>query len=118
MVAEAGQGVYLDSLQLASGTLLLELLAPDGATVLTAESSPFASLDRGPLELTQTGTFTLIADGKDDDTPTYQFQLWDVPPPTVTTINLGDVADGAIETPGSVDHWQFQAEAGQGGDRE
>jgi len=111
--ATAGQTVFVDFQQLTGGALSVTLRAPDGTTVYSATNQVARMLDSGPLPLDQTGTYTLELDGYADKTPTYRFQVWDVPAPDVSVISVGDVADGQIETPGVWDVWHFDASAGQ-----
>ena len=90
----------------------MTLLAPDGTTVYTARV-PCRSIGPRPPAAVASGTYTLQIDGVGDDTPNYQLKLWDVPAPDVTSIDIGDVVNGQIETPGVVDGWQFTAAANQ-----
>jgi eukaryotic-like serine/threonine-protein kinase len=74
--------------------------------------------DVGVRALTKGGTYTLtIGNDKHPATGTYQFQLFDVPPPNRFSIKIGDQikedtpGDGAgiIESPGAEDVYTFNA---------
>src|SRR5207253_2239467 len=87
--------------------------APDGSTVFgTTGYAGSNNADFGAIQLTQAGTYTLVADARGDNTATYQFQIFDATPDVQTT-NVGDVATGAIDNPGDTDLWHFSATAGQ-----
>ncbi|MCY2989176.1 MAG: PKD domain-containing protein, partial [Planctomycetota bacterium] len=111
--ATANQTVLVDFQQISGGgTLEVRLGAPDGTTTLYSASNFLLSqLDSGRLVLPTTGTYTLVVDGYGDDTASYSFQLWNVPAADERTIQVGDVVQGAIETPGVRDVWQFTTAA-------
>ncbi|MEZ4869087.1 MAG: Ig-like domain-containing protein [Caldilineaceae bacterium] len=78
--------------------------------------------DPGVKTLSVGGTYTItVGSTGNQNTGTYQFQIWNVPAPQVFNINVGDVvADGApgagagnIETPGVRDIYHFTATPGQ-----
>ena len=111
----AGQTVFVDFQELAGGVIDVELQAPGAGTVFTdwGVGGAADAADHGPALLAEAGTYTLVVDGRGDDTATYQFQVWDVPVADMATIAIGEVANGAIETPGVIDEWRFDAAAGQ-----
>ena len=86
------------------------LLRPDGSVLL-----PESSEDRDVFTLTDAGTYTVVVDGFTalDTTGDYRFRLWEVPPPTTTPIQIGDVVSGTIAIPGEEDRFTFEGAAGQ-----
>jgi hypothetical protein len=108
--AAAGQQIFIDY-QSTSGFLRSTLKTPSGSSFDFTFGSATNDLDRGPFTLPVSGTWTLKVESNGVQTPNYQFQLFDVPAPDTTVLPLspaGAIADGAIETPGTVDHWQFE----------
>ncbi|MEC4811704.1 MAG: putative Ig domain-containing protein [Scytonema sp. PMC 1069.18] len=77
--ATAGTRIYFDS-QLANNTpLIARLMNPDGTEVFAISTST----DSEPIQLQQTGTYTLLIQGTDDTaTGSYQFALIDLPTET------------------------------------
>jgi RHS repeat-associated protein len=110
--AAAGQTVYID-FQAASGTVDWKLRNPAGTVISSAANFVLSALDSGPVFLPTAGTYTIQVGGLFGSTPSYQFKLWNVPAPDAVTINLNDILNGAIETPGVADEWHFTADAGQ-----
>jgi hypothetical protein len=115
----SGQQVFFESLE-AVPAQQWNLAAPDGALLEEARSVGF---DRGPITLPETGTYTLtvLPAINDDVTGSYRFTLWEVPPPDVFAISIGDtVADGVpgpgagnVESPGVQDIYTFAGSSGQ-----
>jgi hypothetical protein len=105
--ATAGQRAFFDRL---TGTVSLtwRLTDPTGTSVFNTSFQ-----DRGPIELTEKGQYTLVIDGTADHTESYRFQLVDVPDPVTLAITIGDVVSGQIAVQGEVDIYTFQATAGQ-----
>ncbi len=78
--------------------------------------------DPGLITLDHGGTYTIyVGNQSGAGTGTYQFRIWDVPPPDEFTIDIGDrlaknipgTGAGFIEKPGSHDIYTFTATAGQ-----
>ncbi len=78
--------------------------------------------DPGLITLDHGGTYTIyVGNQSGAGTGTYQFRIWDVPPPDEFTMDIGDriardipgPGAGFIEKPGSHDIYTFTAEAGQ-----
>ena len=85
----AGQSVFVDFLTYSGGFARTQLVAPDGSSVSFGSSSSSAdALDNGPHALAQSGTYTLVVDGTEDDTATYQLRLLDVTPQPAIEIPL------------------------------
>ena len=113
--ATAGQTVFVD-FQSAADDLALELLAPDGSVVVAEGLGSSADdLDRGPIAITQTGTYAILLTGLGDVFPSaYEFDLLDVTSLVdVTPISFGASATGEIESAGARDQWTFTATQGQ-----
>ena len=112
--ATANQSIFIDFTALSGGTGEYFLrYAPTGALIANGAQSFANGLDRGPLLLSAAGTYTFEMTGKFGTTPSYAFRLLNVPGPDVMTMQIGDTKDGAIESPGVFDEWQFTATAGQ-----
>ena len=80
--------------------------APDGTQIYYDDGTQANNLDNGPFVLDQTGTYILFAEGPDANTPTYSFQLWEVPPtPKQNSLALGGAANGDTEIPGWTEDW-------------
>ncbi len=118
--ATAGQRVFFD-LQDVTGVSGIgwKLQAPNGTVIF---DTCLGCSEPGVQTLVAAGTYVLtVDDPRDDSTGTYQFKLWNVPPPDEFTIAIEDVvADGVpgagagrIETPGVQDLYRFTATAGQ-----
>lgn len=105
--ATANQSVFIDFQQLTGGTLHATLLAPNGTAIFSTSSSRTGGLDKGPLTLAQPGTYTLLVEASGNDTPDYEFKVWEVPAPDVEALAVGGSAQGQIETPGVTDRWKL-----------
>ena len=116
--ALAGQDVFFDLQSGANNNVSWTLSDARGNVIFDR----LLNQDRGAHTLEAGGLYTLlVGDAEDDYTGTYQFQLWNVPPPQTFQIAIGDtVAEGApgpgagnIETPGVFDVYSFEATPGQ-----
>jgi RHS repeat-associated protein len=109
----AGKSIFLDVQQVAGGTLDFTLQAPDGGTVFTTSAASGASdgADHGPVVLAQAGVYTLLVDGRDNDTPRYELQVFDVPPVDTRALRVDTGVTAEIGVPGQVDQWQFTVNA-------
>ncbi len=118
--AQAGQQVFFDVLN-QSGIGLTNWQVSDqfGNQVFR---TCLGCGDAGVYTLTTGGTYILaIGEGGSTATGAYQVQLWDVPPPDVFAISIGDVISddvpgpgaGNIESPGAKDIYHFTATPGQ-----
>ena len=81
------------------------LLAPSGSELLAATSDVWDDLDAVPIELDESGVYTLEVAGDGGSTPLYSFVVWDVPPPSVQMIFPGPAgmvrnSDGAADRHG------------------
>jgi predicted secreted protein len=112
----AGQETIFDLLAGVNVFIGWRLVAPDGTELFDS----FVG-DR-QVTLPATGAYTLTVGGNGiDDTGTYSFQLLDAATADEFTIGFGDtVSDGVpapgagnLEAPGAVDHYRFDAAAGQ-----
>ena len=108
-----GQTVFFDTQSVGDGSLIAELVDPNGAILFNVLGSPVNLVDGGPVTLKEPGTHVIRIDGIGDDTPTYSFILWDVPAPDVGALTFGVPVGGAIESPGRHDDWTFDPVAGQ-----
>ena len=118
--AQAGQVVFFD-VQERSGLSLIEwqVVDQDGTVVF---DTCLGCSEPGTQVLERGGTYTItVGESDGDETGTYRFQIWDVPPPDEFAITIGDVVEvgvpgtgaGNIETPGVKDVYTFTAQAGQ-----
>jgi len=118
--AQAGQQVYFD-LQDQSGISQVDWQLVDRTATVVFDTC-LGCTEPGVQTLTQGGTYTLIVgEGGNNQTGTYQLQLWNVPAADEFTINIGDIVSdgnpaagaGNIESPGVKDIYTFNASAGQ-----
>lgn len=113
--------VFLDVEEIldSSQDLNFTLMAPDGSSVIETSGDDvrvnIGLVDVGPIQLPQTGAFRLVVSGLGDDVARYSAALWNVPPPDEQSAALGEVLEGAIETPGRSDEWQFNLTTAQEG---
>ena len=124
--ARPGQRIYLDFLELFPTSLLDYRLEDEDGYLY---SDCVRCVNPGALRLSKGGTYKLTF-GHDlefsfrptrPDTGSYQFKIWDVPPPQTFAISIGDfvtngvpgVGAGVIETPGVQDVYTFTALPGQ-----
>jgi len=116
--ATAGQLLYFDLQAGANSNWRWQLTDSSGALIFNRRFSD----DPGAYTLSLGGTYTMrIGNEQSDNTGTYQFQLFNVPPPQEFSIAIGDIvsdgdpAPGAahIEKPAALDAYTFEASAGQ-----
>ena len=107
--AEADQTVFFDHIQ-SSATIDFTLEAPDGRTEVFKYHA-----DRGPLLLTQSGTYTFLADPRSDTVAIFEFMVHDVSPAVIDggPIKLGEFVRGETTVPGQLVRYAFDAEADQ-----
>ncbi|HJZ57853.1 MAG TPA: hypothetical protein VKE74_23035, partial [Gemmataceae bacterium] len=107
-----GQRLFFDVQQNTGSPVRLgfTLLRPDGSVLF-----PESSQDRDVFTLTVAGTYTVVVSGftTQGTTGSYQFRLWEVPLPTTTPFQVGDVVSGTIDIPGEEDFYTFAGTAGQ-----
>jgi RHS repeat-associated protein len=106
--AIAGQEIYVQWFDLV-GALGYRVKAPDGTVLFGGLGNTTSTLQNGGL-LPQTGQYELEIDGT---IASYSFTLWDVPPPDVFPVTVGEVGLGFIESPGRRDIFEFEGFAGQ-----
>ena len=112
--AAAGQRIYVNMQDLTGLGLFndgqIHLFDPGGSLVYSKSGYRNYQLDSGPLTLISAGTYALRL-----TTPlaaSFQFTIFNIPPAEGTPINFGQVYSGAIDTPGSEDHWTFSGAMG------
>jgi hypothetical protein len=118
--ATAGQRIFFDLQEQTNlAQVGWQLLAPDGSTVF---NTCFGCSEPGVETLTLPGAYILtVGDSSENNVGSYQFKLWNVPPPDEFTIAIEEVVSdgvpgagaGRIETPGVQDLYRFTATAGQ-----
>ncbi len=108
--ATAGQTVYFHLESVSDGTYF-QLLAADGRT----EVFKVYNGDEGPVVLKDAGTYTLTVEPDGENTPSYEFIIWDVNPPVVEAgpITLNQLTNGELKIPGQVAQYTFEGTAGQ-----
>jgi hypothetical protein len=109
----AGRQIFVDFQKLEGGRLNFSLVAPGGAILLTSTAEDTNDAQGGPAILDALGTYSLLVFGQGDDTPTYEFKLWDVPASDVQPLELGAEVQGEVPTPGSSRTYRFSALPGQ-----
>jgi hypothetical protein len=115
---EAGQVVYFDARN-ATGWITWTVTDETGSALFIERD--LRGSDPGVYTLESGGTYTITVSGYGDATGTYGFYLWDVPPVEEFAIKIDrEITDGQpeagagnIESPGAVDVYTFDAEAGQ-----
>ncbi len=114
--ATVGQKIFVDVQLVQSGFLHVSLLDPDGATVIGYgfDASPRNPDEAdGSITITKNGMWTLRAESRTRQTPSYQIVVYDVPPP-VQRVALPEVSySGQISVPGALDEWLIDIAAGQ-----
>ena len=125
----AGQLVFFESLNGCSGDENLEwyLISPDGEDreflgwLIAADTSD-CGRDAGPLEIAESGQYTLemTYPGAAAETGSYAIQVLNVPPPDTFDVAIGTEITpgspegaGTIESVGSADYYNLTLEAGQ-----
>jgi RHS repeat-associated protein len=108
----AGQQIYIDT-QGSSGGLFdtkWRLMNPNGTQLASFNRWD----DGGVVKLPTTGTYTFVVDGDADKTPSYQFELVNVPLPVPVELTLNEpLPDNVIAIQGEEDHFTFNGVAGQ-----
>jgi predicted secreted protein len=116
--APSGEFVFFDLQTGANQNWQWELQDSDGTSIFNRSFSS----DPGAYTLEISGTYTVtVSNLNSDETGSYRFKLWDVPPPEEFTIAIGDVVSngvpeagaGNIEQPAALDRYTFLATAGQ-----
>lgn len=105
-----GQTVYFDSKHRSKNVTSYTLLAPDQKTRIFE-----TDVDAGPLELTQTGAYTLVVDPLVDRAVYIEFVLWHLDPAVIDggELELNEVVANAIARPGQKATYTFSGEEGQ-----
>ncbi|MEM8922152.1 MAG: hypothetical protein AAGD35_01535 [Actinomycetota bacterium] len=125
----AGQVVFMDSLRQCQGDddLRWQLIVPDGDQAFSLNNLinliGNCSGDTGPIEIPETGLYTIevFYKGADDRTGEYKFEVLNVASPDVFEIAVGQQVEpgapaagaGVLEFAGSRDRYQVDLEAGQ-----
>ena len=104
--ATPGQRIYFDALGFDSD-IDAQLLSPSGVSIFNI----FSDDDRGPLTLTEAGTYRLVVDSGFGDTGNYSFRLLDVA--TASTLTVGSTITGSLDPGIETDIYQFEGTAGQ-----
>src|SRR5262249_44658028 len=106
--AAAGQRLFFDSQGgTVASSLRWTLTDPNGTQLF---SRIFA--DQDVLVMTTSGEYSLTLSSILNRTGTYQFQVFDVPAPVVTPINVDEVVSGTIAVPGAEHDYTFTGAAG------
>jgi RHS repeat-associated protein len=106
--ATAGQQLFFNALSGSSTALHWFLTDPSGTIVFSSDFS-----DHDTVTLAKTGTYYLTVDARNNQVGAYQFKVWNVPAPTATPINIGQVVNGTVTIPGSQALYTFAGTAGQ-----
>lgn len=110
--ADAGQSVFFDHVdnQRTARRVDFRLVPPDGGTPVFETRG-----DHGPVTLEEPGSYTLVADPRDERVEGYEFILWNVDPPEIDggSLQLGRQAEGRTSVPGQRVTYTFHASAGQ-----
>ncbi|MGH1493535.1 MAG: SdrD B-like domain-containing protein [Acidimicrobiales bacterium] len=110
--ASAGLQLYFDVLDPGAGCAgwAWTLISPTDNVVFDANI--FGCANDIELTLTETGEYTLVYDGRDDQTGDYQFEIVTVPVDIPTAINVDEVVDGDITVRGETDTYTFNGTSG------
>lgn len=107
----AGERFFFDVINAGSSPNFFgfTIIRPDGSTLFAESGS-----DRTTFTLSQTGTYRIIADDTTNlvATGNYSFSLWQVPADQEYSLQLDQVTNGTIQTPGQIDKFTFDASAG------
>ncbi len=90
------------------------LLDPDGAPVFEGNWTDDV-YDPGRLTLATGGDYTLVFDGQNEAVQDYAFAIYTVPAESEEAISVPTAPEGIqgrISTPGEIDRYTFEAEAG------
>jgi RHS repeat-associated protein len=108
----AGQRLYFD-LQAGVANLRWTALDPSGQAVFgPARAFVTTADDQGPLPLAA-GTYSLRFEDIAGGTPSYRFQIWDVPAQSTTSIQLDELVSGSLSVPGSTVAYTFNVTEGR-----
>src|SRR5262249_7515657 len=102
-----GQHLLYDALQNDFANISAQLLSPTGLTLFASNSDN----DRGPIALTETGTYQLVLSGGGATTGTYQFRLLDAS--TQPALATGIPVSGTLSPGLSEAAYQITGTAGQ-----
>lgn len=105
--ATAGQQLFFDA-QAGSPTALHWALSNATGTVVFSGNLA----DRGPIILPSGGTYYLTVDGRDTQTGSYQFKVWNVPATVTSALTINAPVSGAISVPGQQAKYTFGGTAG------
>lgn len=91
------------------------ILRPNGLLLEELTGSPANIADMGPLVLPDDGIYTIVIDPDYQNTPAFQFFLWEVQSPVVDErrIELGEVVTVEFVVPGQTAVYTFEVEQGQ-----
>lgn len=110
--AEAGQSVFFDHVdnQRSARRVDFRLMAPDGRTPVFETQG-----DQGPVTLEVSGTYTLVADPRDERVAGYEFVVWSVDPVEVDggMVQFDSQVQGQTSVPGQAVIYRFQANPGE-----
>ncbi len=108
-VGTVGQRLYYDAL-LTNNTFVnnAQLVSPSGTAVFFNGN---ADSDRGPVTLTEPGTYRLILDGSGSSTGNYSFRLLDTT--TAPTITLDNTITNTLNPGLKTDVYRINGKAGQ-----
>ena len=104
----AGQSLFFQTTEWETAALNWRCFDPNGDQLFQSGISS----DRGPFELTESGTYTLEFRDFGAATGTYSFIVWETNTDT-SAISLETLVEGEIEDPGDNDFYTFTATAGQ-----
>ncbi|MFK8018188.1 MAG: serine/threonine protein kinase [Pseudomonadales bacterium] len=106
---DSGATVYFD-FNKSSGTTDFTLLAPNGRDKIFKHHG-----DKGPLQISDGGRYTLLADPRGDKTTNYDFRLINLDPAIIQggKVVLGIAASGQTELPGQLVQYTFDGTKGQ-----
>ncbi|MFY8200514.1 MAG: hypothetical protein ACOVLE_07585, partial [Pirellula staleyi] len=107
--ATAGQKIFFDVQNTNIFGFNWRVDTPNGTNLFTDDQMR----DFEPITMPATGKYTITVDGTDEFVGSFQFQLRNVPGPTTTQFNIGDVVDGAIAIPGQFAIYKFNGTSGQ-----
>ena len=115
--ATTGDDLFFDVISLDGGecrfvNLDWAVTAPSGATVYDQSMTSCTIGDAGPLTMLETGTYTLVVDGRGDVTSDYTFEIVTVPADVPTPITVDTPVTGRIDIRGETDTYTFDATTG------
>jgi serine/threonine protein kinase len=106
---QAGQTIYFQFDSATEGAYFT-LTGPDRTELFRVYNG-----NKGPVELAQAGTYTLLVNADGPAKPKYTFVMWDINPPLIDGggLTFGQFVDGQIQIPGQRVQYTFEAQAGQ-----